>query len=403
MNTLWILIAILGITALALAYQNLRLRGSMQALIQKSSLLELQLSQKSETLEEKKTDFLNQKQQLQEQYTQQLRALEEKYTHNLSALKEEFEAQSKRHTEVLLMQNKNLINEDSKKLLEEIFTPIKEQVKSYSERLVQNETRIQTNLKAMFEYSQSVGKNADKLADILKGDKKVRGNFGEIQLKSILEHSGLIQGEQYELQKHFQSEEGRHVPDAVIHIEKNKHIIIDSKFSLPDDLDLANLGSGASSSLAQNLKNRIDELAKKPYRDFSANTHDFVLLFIPYQNLLDLALEWEPNLYQYAYMRKIYLTTPQTLFMALKTIQITWIDIKRNQNAQRAFEEIGKLYDKFLGVLEGFGKLEQTINSLNNAKDALAKRLRDGQGNLDSKFKQLQELGVKNKKSLQPH
>lgn len=402
MTLAWIIALVLGIIALGFAFQSLRLKNLTFSLEQTITSLELQLSLKETALEEKKADFLFQTQQLQEQYTHQLRHLEEKYTHNLSMLKEEFRAQNKHQTEILLTQNKNLLNEDSKKLLEEIFTPLKEEVKHYSERLTQNETRLQTNLKNMFEYSQLVGKNADKLANILKGDKKIRGNFGEIQLKSVLQNSGLIEGEQYELQKHFQSEEGnRLIPDAIIHLDKNKDIIIDSKFSLPSDLDFENLTSQMASSLAINLKNRIDELAKKPYKDFSANTYDFVLLFIPYQHLLDLALEIDPNLYQYAYGKKIYLTTPQTLFMALKTIQITWIDIKRNENVQQAFEELGKFYDKFVGVLESFERIESAITGLNKAKDELANRLRDGNGNLNARFKKLQDLGVKHKKALQ--
>lgn len=398
---IWIIIAILGVIALGFALQSFRLKKLNLSLEQKLASLELQLTLKEKSLEEKRADFLLQMQQLQEQYTHQLRYLEEKYAQNLSTLKEEFNAQNKHQTEILLTQNKNLLNEDSKKLLEEIFNPLKEEVKNYSERLTQNETKLQTNLKNMFEYSQLVGKNADKLANILKGDKKIRGNFGEIQLKSILEHSGLVEGEQYELQKAFQSEGNRLIPDAIIHLEKNKDIIIDSKFSLPNDLDFENLTSNITSSLANNLKSRIDELAKKPYKDFSANTYDFVLLFIPYQNLLDLALEVDPNLYQYAYSKKIYLTTPQTLFMALKTIQITWIDIKRNQNVQQAFEEIGKFYDKFINVLESFGKIENALASLNKSKDELASRLRDGNGNLNSRFEKLHDLGVRHKKSLQ--
>lgn len=371
------------------------------ALQQKVSFSELQLIQKDEILQEQKADFMFQKQQLQEQYALDLKKLEEKYTLNLTSLKEEFNAQSKLQTQVLLAENKNLLNEDSKKILEEIFTPIKEQVKNYSERLTQNETRLQANLKSMFEYSQTVGQNADKLANILRGDKKIRGNFGEIQLKSILQHSGLVEGEQYELQKIFYSQDGnRMIPDAIIHPDKNKSIIIDSKFSLPNDIDFENLNSEMASSLANNIKNRIDELAKKPYKDFSANTYDFVLLFIPYQHLLDLALEVDPNLYQYAYSKKIYLTTPQTLFMALKTIQITWIDIKRNENIQQAFEELERLYDKFLGVIESFEKVENAINSLNKNKAELANRLRDGQGSLNTRFEKLQDFGVKHKKTI---
>ncbi|WP_034583912.1 DNA recombination protein RmuC [Helicobacter pametensis] len=364
------------------------------------ALLELELSQKSQLLEEYKRDFCIQKEQIQAQYDQNLKRLEEKYDQNLIALKEEFTSQSTLHTNTLLAQNKNLLNEDSKKLLKEIFSPIQQQVKEYSERLTQNETSIQTSLKNMFEYSKNVEQNANKLAQILKGDKKIRGNFGEIQLKMLLEHSGLVEGEQYKLQENLRIEGSRYIPDAIVYLENHKSIIIDSKFSLPTDWDLHSHSPNAQAQIASNLKNRIDELAKKPYKDFDSNTYDFILLFIPYQNLLDLALESDPALYQYAYTQKIYLTTPHTLFMALKTIHITWIDIKRNQNAQKAFEEIGKFYDKFIGVVQNFEEIQTLINRLQKSQADLDNKLRSGHGNLLSRFEKLKELGAKTKKSI---
>lgn len=377
------------------------LSQKLQEKEQNLTLLSIELSQKEKTLIETKQEFQAQKEELKKEYAQNLCSLEEKYTQNLISLKQEFQTQSTLHTQTLLAQNKNLINEDSKKILDEIFKPIKEQVKDYSQRLIQNETSIQTSLKHMFEYSQSVGENADKLAQILKGDKKIRGNFGEIQLKTLLENSGLIEGEQYKLQENLRIEGSRYIPDAIIYLEKNKNIIIDSKFSLPNDFDLEDNAPLLCTQLASNLKNRIDELAKKPYKEFDSNTYDFVLLFLPYQNLLDLALESDPNLYQYAYNKKIYLTTPHTLFMALKTIHITWIDIKRNENAQKAFEEIGKFYDKFVGVVENFEEIQALTKRLQESQDKLENKLKSGQGNLASRFEKLKELGAKSKKSIQ--
>ena len=402
MMMLYLCLGISGIFCISFVFilwKKRILTQKLKSLEEKLSLSTLQLSQKEALLQEVRQNFITQKEELKSEYVKNIEKLEAKYNQNLASLKEEFQAQNKLHTESLLAQNKNLINEDSKKLLDEIFTPLKEQVKHYSNRLTQNETSIQTSLKHMFEYSQSVGENADKLAKILKGDKKIRGNFGEIQLKTLLEQSGLIEGEQYRLQENLRIEGVRYIPDAIIYLEKNKNIIIDSKFSLPSDFDLQNQELQICSQIANNLKNRIDELAKKPYKEFDTNTYDFVLLFIPYQNLLDLALQADPNLYQYAYGKKIYLTTPHTLFMALKTIHITWIDIKRNQNAQKAFDEIGKLYDKFLGVLESFDDLQTYLEKLNKAKDQLSNKLNSGQGNLASRFEKLQELGVKSKKT----
>ena len=87
--------------------------------------------------------------------------------------------------------------------------------------------------------------------------------------------------------------------------------------------------------------------------------------------------------------------------MALKTISITWLNIKRNENATRAFDEIGKFYDKFEGVIESFKNMENALERVNKTKDEMANRLLRGNGNLQTRFKQLEDLGVKTKKALE--
>lgn len=86
-----------------------------------------------------------------------------------------------------------------------------------------------------------------------------------------------------------------------------------------------------------------------------------MLLFVPYNNILDLALNAEPTLYQYAFNKQIYLTTPHTLFMALKTINISWTYVESDEKVQEAFSEMGKIYDKFELLCKDF-KIFVTIS-----------------------------------------
>ena len=132
-----------------------------------------------------------------------LSSLKEESQKNLHNLKIEFDLALQKQSSALLEHNKLFIQNDSKKILDEVFTPIAKSVEEYSKGLRDNKISLETNIKNMFDYTQSMRKDADKLAQILKGDKKIRGNFAELQLKSVLEHSGLKQGEQYELQEHF--------------------------------------------------------------------------------------------------------------------------------------------------------------------------------------------------------
>lgn len=357
--------------------------------------LELELKHATQNLQELKATLLSQKAELKEEYTQNLQNLQKQYTLNLTTLKEELSQNFTLQNKALLAQNQTQLNEDSKKLLNEIFSPLKEQIQSYNKRLIENEASVKTSIENMFKYSNAMSSNAEKLAQILKGDKKIRGNFGEIQLKSVLENSGLVYGEQYKLQESLNLEGSRYVPDAIIYLERDKSIIIDAKFSLPSDFSFEEIGAEVGEEIAKNLYSRIDELSKKPYDKLSS--YDFVLLFIPYQNILDLALEARPSLYQYAYDKKVYLTTPHTLFMALKTIQITWINIDKSENVAKSLGEIEKFYEKFLGIVDDCNKLAKLKDSLCDIHQDLAKKLTEGRGNLEGRF---QKLGINPKKEI---
>ncbi len=365
----------------------------------KIASLEGKIAEKEALISQMRAEFNEQKASQKNEYQANLLGLEKRYKESLNELKKEFELNLQRQNSAFLDQNKLMLNEEGKKMLDEIFMPVKKSVKEYSEKLASNEIALQTNIKNMFSFSQEIGKKAEELALILKGDKKIRGNFAEMQLKNVLEHSGLKFGEQYKLQEHFKDENKGYFPDAVVYLDKEKSIIIDAKFSLPSDFDFEERGELLCKELCENLKARIDELAKKPYASFDANTYDFILLFIPYQNILDLALEFEPNLYQEAYKKKIYLTTPHTLFMALNTINISWRHIQSDENIMRAFEELGKFYDKFAGILDSFDAIKRNTNTLLKNVDTMQTQL-EGRGGLVSKIERLKELGAKTNKRL---
>lgn len=375
---------------LALKEDNENKKEALYQALSRCEILENSLKEKETQYKEFMSLQLRERENLKQDYEKTLNLLEQKLENNLQKQNLNY-----------LNQNKIMLNEDIKKLLEEIFIPVKKSVKEYSERLSQNEISLQSNIKNMFEFSQTIKTNADKLATILKGDKKIRGNFAELQLQNILENSGLIKEEQYKLQAHFKQDDKSYIADAIVFLDNQKNIIIDAKFPLPNDFDFSDLNERVCKELAFNLKERIDELSKKPYMKFSPYTYDFILLFIPYQNLLDLALSVDASLYQYAYKKNIYLTTPNTLFMALNTINISWRHIKSNENILKAFEELGKFHDKFVGVLEDFDKLKNASKSLNTQIENLQNKLFSGTGNLNSRVNKLKDLGAKTQKSLE--
>lgn len=376
-----------------------KLESSYTESLQDIARLETLLQTTKERLAQLEIEQSKQIQQLVAQYQEQLKHQDSLHKTNLATLESTLEKHLATQKAALLNENKLALSRDSKAILDEVFTPIKTRVEEYQKALLQNEAKLKENIDNAFKYSQEMSKSAQELGRILKGDKKLRGNFGELQLKSVLQSSGLIEGVQYKLQEQLHTQGRRYIPDAVVSLDEERNIIIDAKFPLPNTTTGDDEIEINAQEIAQNLRVRIDELASKPYKDIE-NSYDFVLLFIPYNNILDLAINADSSLYQYAYSKQIYLTTPHTLFMALKTISITWQHIQSDQNIRQAFEEIGKFYDKFADVCSDFDKIVRGLQSAKSAASAMNIKLR-GKGGLEARFDKLKDLGAKTKKSIQ--
>lgn len=375
-----------------------KLESSYTESLQHIARLETLLQTTKERLSQLEIEQSKQIQQLLAQHQEQLKHQDSLHKTNLATLESTLEKHLATQKAALLNENKLALSKDSKAILDEIFTPIKTRVEEYQKTLLQNEAKLKENIDNAFKYSQEMSKSAQELGRILKGDKKLRGNFGELQLKSVLQSSGLIERVQYKLQEQLHTQGRRYIPDAVVSLDEERNIIIDAKFPLPNATTCDDEIEINAQEIAQNLRARIDELASKPYKDIE-NSYDFVLLFIPYNNILDLAIDADSSLYQYAYSKQIYLTTPQTLFMALKTISITWQHIQSDQNIREAFEEIGKFYDKFADACSDFDKIVRGLQSAQSAAVAMDTKLR-GKGGLETRFDKLKDLGAKTKKSI---
>ena len=374
------------------------LESSYRESLQNAARLEALLQAARQQLTQLEAQQSKQVEQLLAQHQEQLKHQDSLHKDSLKTLESTLQKHLELQKTALLNESKLALSKDSKAILDEVFTPLKQRVEEYQKNLLQNEATLKENIDNAFKYSQEMSKSAQELGRILKGDKKLRGNFGELQLKRVFESSGLIEGRQYSLQEQLHTQGGRYIPDAIVRLDDKRNIIIDAKFPLPNAITCDDETEINTQEIAQNLKARIDELASKPYKDIE-NAYDFVLLFIPYNNILDLALEADSSLYNYAYSKQIYLTTPHTLFMALKTIAITWQHIQSDKNIKQAFEELGKFYDKFADVCSDFDKMARGLQSAQSAAKDMDTKLR-GKGGLESRLDKLKALGAKTKKSI---
>lgn len=348
---------------------------------------------------------------------EKFRAQEENYNN----LKGELENINKKYTTEFENIANKILDEKSQKFtdqnktnLDAILNPLKEKIKDFESKVekaykTESEERItlKTEIKYLIDLNKQVSEEANNLAKALKGENKTQGNWGELILEKVLERSGLIKGEEYQLQYSTSNEEGKRIqPDAVINLPDNKHIIVDAKVSLVayEAYVNANDESDKDKFIKEHLisvRNHVKQLSEKNYQsspDF--DTPDFVLLFIPIESSFSLAVQADQEMFNYAWDRKIVIVSPSTLLATLRTIASIWKMERQSKNAEEIARQGAALYDKFVGFIEDMDKIGKAINATQSSYDSAVKKLHTGAGNLVRRVEGLDKLGVKPTKQI---
>jgi len=302
----------------------------------------------------------------------------------------------------------------SKSVLDSTLDPLKNQLLEFRKKVEDaydkensERNRLAGQIVELQKQAQKIGEDAVNLAQALKGNHKVQGNWGEMILEKLLEDCGLQKGREYDTQVNFTTTEGnRLIPDVIVHLPDNKDIVIDAKCSLVDYERYCNAEDQIEQKqyLAAHinaLRTHIKTLSIKDYEKIDGiKALDFVFIFIPIETAFMLALQHEPALYREAYERKIVLVSPTTLLATLRTVDNIWRYEKQNKHAERIAKEAGSLHDQFVLLLES---MDAIGNSLDKAQESYAKareRLQTGRGNLVKRVDDIRRLGAKTKKSI---
>jgi DNA recombination protein RmuC len=262
--------------------------------------------------------------------------------------------------------------------------------------------------------NQVISEEAKNLTKALKGEAKTQGKWGEMILESILERSGLRKNEQYFMEHELLDENGKAIlsdsegkkmrPDAVIKYPDNRNVILDSKVSLNAftrliasiDVDEQRRELAAHISA---IKNHIIALSSKGYDDYD-KALDFVMMFIPSEPAYIAALQNDPDLWNFAYDKRILLISPTNLITSLKLIVDLWKREYQNQNAVEIAERGAKLYDKFVGFVSNLESVGKALDKAQENYNGAFKQLSTGNDNLVIQATKLKNLGLKNKKDL---
>ena len=297
--------------------------------------------------------------------------------------------------------------------LEATLTPLKEHVGHFEKELrevhqetVKDRERLKVEITQLTARSEAISLEAVALTRALKGDRQQQGAWGEMILESILERSGLREGEEYHTQAHRTGTEGERLrPDVVVNMPGGKSLVIDSKVSLNDYVAAVNAENDTAATVSRKrhvvaLRNHIKGLSEKGYQRAENSTVDYVIMFVPIEGALSEALREDGTLTQYALDLNIMIATPTILMMALRTASHVWAVERRNLNAEAIANRAGLLYDKIAGFLVNMDKVGKTLEQASLAYNSAHSQLSRGRGNVLAQVETLKNMGAKATKSI---
>lgn len=300
----------------------------------------------------------------------------------------------------------------NKENIDHILKPLGENLESFKKKVEETYDKeskqrfsLEEKVKELVEMNQRLSQEANNLASALKGQSKKQGNWGEVILESILEKSGLVKDREYKIQVHVQSDEGKRLqPDIVVFLPESRAIVIDSKVSLVayDRFSSSDLKEEQDLALKDHIHSiyrHVDELAQKKYETV-AGSLDFTMMFIPIEPAYLIAVQNDPELWAYAYARRVLLISPTNLIAALKLVADLWKREQQSKNALEIARQGEKLYDKIVGFLDTMEDVGKHINKTQDSYLKAVGQLKDGRGSVVKQAQKLKKLGVLSQKEI---
>lgn len=357
----------------------------------------------------------------EQQFASQTATRERQIAEDRKIREEHLEVQFRNLANDILRQNSADFKAQHEQRLEEILSPLRTNLDEFRKTVsdtYNNEARerfsLTEKIRELVELNNTISRETRELTHALRGNNQVQGDWGEMVLESILERSGLQEGEEYFLQvtndehgSSLRDESGKQLkPDVVVKYPDGRCVIIDSKVSLTAFVECANAdndkaGEDAAARHVKSVRSHVDELARKNYQNYIGEAKlDFVMMFIPNEPAYIAAMRHDPALWQDAYNRKVLIVSPTHLVSGLRLIEQLWSRDKVTKNAIKIAEDAGKMYDKFADFTKDMERISTALASAGKAHSDAMTKLSSGTGNLVKRAQDLRTLGIKASKQL---
>lgn len=322
-------------------------------------------------------------------------------------------------TERLLKQRSEELDTANRSQMNSIIAPLKEVMAEMKKSMDDNRDSFNRNtaslseqLKQMHATTTNLGAEAEKLSRALQAGPKIQGDFGEMKLNDLLDKFGFTKGVEYDVQYTMRDSKGNVIrnddtndmmrPDVVLHYPDHKDVIIDSKASLTAFINYVNAGTDDERKAyleehVKSVRRHVDELSAKNYGKYSmegGTTLDFVIMFVPQEAAMQLAVSADASLWNYAFERNVIITGEQNLFSLLRLLQIAWTQQRQAENQEKVFDMASTLVDRVQLFVERFDRLDSDIDGVRKSFDDAKKAMSGNRGFIGSARK-LIDMGAK--------
>ena len=328
-------------------------------------------------------------------------------------------AQVKSATDDMLKQRQKEFAEASHTNLGQIVNPLRETIDKMKQAMSENtlkqtsmSSEMKANIEHMMRQSAAAQKSAEELTRVFKHGTKVQGDWGETVLDELLEAQGLTRGIHYDVQSVIRdgngevvkSEEGSLMrPDVILHLDQRREVIIDSKVSLTAFIDYVNAETEDQrqqylKAHIESLQKHVKELSVKDYSSYIRPPKvkmDYVIMFVPHTGALWTALNAQPDLWRKAMDKNVFIADEQTLFAALRIINLTWTQITQVQNHEKVYALANEMLDRVGQFMKKYQALGKALDNAKSAYEDGEKKLQPSGQSILQTCDKLVKLGAK--------
>jgi DNA recombination protein RmuC len=299
---------------------------------------------------------------------------------------------------------------DREQAIENLVKPIRDALQQSQQQIGDLEKArseaygsIKTQLESMQSSQQSLAQETQNLVNALRRP-EVRGRWGEITLRRLVELAGMVEHCDFQEQVHTVDEDDKIIrPDMIVRMPDQRELVVDVKTPLDAYLEAVEAKDDEQRALklkrhARNVREHIRKLAGKSYWDQFSRSPEFVILFIPGDQFLSAALNEDPDLIESALSQQIILATPTSFVALLKAVAYGWRQLALAENAEEIRQLAEDLYGRltaFVGHMNRVGKqLASSVENYNRAVGSLERKVLPG-------ARKFVELGIRPKKELE--